>query len=110
MLEDFGDLGCAYRETDPKRAVLNSVIENLISGQFDRALRVIAFNAGEGWADVSNDVAGELRARSHRERIVFGAGKALRGNLRRSVIARAALLAECRLSSFSSVRKPSYKL
>ena len=65
VLEDFGALGCAYRETDPNRADRNSVIEDLIRGEFDRPLKVIAFNTVEGWAmDMSVDIAREAYTRT----------------------------------------------
>lgn len=62
VLEDYGDLGCAYRETDPTHASRENVIEDLIRGEFDRPIRVIAFNIAEGWAkDVSSDIGREAR-------------------------------------------------
>jgi hypothetical protein len=58
VLDDFGRLGRAYRETDEARADLHTLIEDMLSGQFTRPMRVVAFNTAEGWArDVSEDVA-----------------------------------------------------
>jgi hypothetical protein len=40
------------------------VIDDLLTGQFNNPLRVIAFNIAEGWArDVSEDIAWELTCR-----------------------------------------------
>ena len=45
-------------ETDPAYADRNTIISNLIAGEYERPLNVIAFNLAEGWAcDVSESVA-----------------------------------------------------
>ena len=63
VLDDFGELGRAYRETDPTRADRHSVLAELLSGQFERPLRIVAFNTAEGWArDVSAEMAREALA------------------------------------------------
>ena len=68
VLDDFGGLGRAYRETDEANASFDAVVENMLAGQYNRPARVVAFNTSEGWArDVSEDVAREV-ARRHRER------------------------------------------
>jgi hypothetical protein len=60
VLEDFGSLGQAYRETDPSQADRQTVLSNLLSGQYERPLRIVAFNTTEGWArDVTAEIAGE---------------------------------------------------
>jgi hypothetical protein len=64
VVDDFGDLGTAYRETDVERTDLETVITDLISGQFNAPVRVVAFNTLEHWAqDVSRDVALEIQSR-----------------------------------------------
>ena len=41
-----------------------TIISNLLEGQFANPVRVIGFNAAEGWSkDVSEDVARDLRQR-----------------------------------------------
>ena len=56
--EDFGRNGRAYRETDAAEADRATIIRNFISGQYHKPVRVIAFNAVEGWSrDVSEDIA-----------------------------------------------------
>ena len=75
VLEDFGKHGRAYRETDPEHADFESVIGDLLTGQFERPLCVIAFNVREGWArDVSNVIAIELITRSRRENSSLNVG------------------------------------
>jgi hypothetical protein len=61
----FGGLGTVYRETEVERTDLETVITDLISGQFNDPVRVVAFNTLEHWAqDVSKDVALEIQSRS----------------------------------------------
>ena len=64
VLDDFGRLGRAYRETDEAQASREDVIDDLLTGQFNNPLRIIAFNTAEGWSrDVSEDIAWELTRR-----------------------------------------------
>jgi hypothetical protein len=64
VVDSFGRLGTAYRETDIERTDLETVITDLISGQFNDPIRVVAFNTLEHWAqDVSRDVALEIQTR-----------------------------------------------
>jgi hypothetical protein len=44
VVDCFGRLGTAYRETDIERTDLETVITDLMSGQFNDPLRVVAFN------------------------------------------------------------------
>ena len=50
VLEDFGKHGAAWREIDELRADQQSIIEGILRGEYERVLRVVAFNADEGWA------------------------------------------------------------
>ncbi len=62
VVDDFGRNGRAYRETDVENADLETVIIDLLDGQYNNPIRVIGFNTAEGWSqDVSGDVAEELR-------------------------------------------------
>ena len=64
VAEDFGKLGRAWREADYEATDLETVIQNLLSGQYINPIRVVAFNTEERWSeDVSEDVAHELRRR-----------------------------------------------
>ena len=58
VLDDFGALGRAYREMDESEADLAHVVRHMVRGEFNRPVRVIAFNVDEGWSrDVSVEVA-----------------------------------------------------
>jgi hypothetical protein len=64
VLNDY-KTGLAYVETAPAEADRETIIRNLLSGQYSNALRVVAFNAAEGWSrDVSEDIAAEVLERA----------------------------------------------
>jgi hypothetical protein len=64
VLDDFGKAGRVYRETAEAAATLESVIEDLSTGQFNNPVRVVAFNTSQEWSrDVSEDVAREVLRR-----------------------------------------------
>ena len=64
VLDDFGRIGCAWRETDVEDTDFETVMANLLEGQFSNPVRVVAFNTADGWSrDVSEVVALELRVR-----------------------------------------------
>jgi hypothetical protein len=64
VVDSFGRLGTAYRETDIERTDLETVITDLMSGQFNDPVRVVAFNSLEHWAqDVSSDIGFEIQGR-----------------------------------------------
>jgi hypothetical protein len=63
VLEDYSS-GAAWRETDEDRTDYPTLISDLITGQYDLPLRVVAFNPVEGWSrDASQEVAEELAQR-----------------------------------------------
>lgn len=65
VLDDFGNIGRAWRETDVERTDLETVITDLLEGQYSNPVRVIGFNTVEGWSrDASEDVANELLQRA----------------------------------------------
>ncbi|WP_248889773.1 hypothetical protein [Bradyrhizobium japonicum] len=62
VLEDYRS-GAAFRETD-EGIEYSTLIDDLISGQYDQVLRVVAVNPAEGWSrDASEDIAHELERR-----------------------------------------------
>jgi hypothetical protein len=64
VLEDFGHIGCCWRETDANNADRETLIRDLVEGQYKRPVRIVAFNIAEGWSrDVTMDIADELRRR-----------------------------------------------
>lgn len=74
VLDDFGKLGRVYRETDETAADAETVIRDLLRGEYHRPVRVIAFNTDEGWSiDASREVAAAVVD------IATGAATGLRG-------------------------------
>ena len=64
VADDLGRLGRIWPESDLERTDLETVIQDLLEGQYKNPIRVISFNTAEGWSqDVSADVAEELRRR-----------------------------------------------
>jgi hypothetical protein len=65
VLEDFGArAGCAWRETDEAETDLEIVLQGLLSGQYTYPVRIVCFNAGEGWSrHATSDVADAVSAR-----------------------------------------------
>ena len=63
VLDDFGEFGRAWRETAPTRTDRQTVVADLVSGQYERPLRIVAFNTADGWArDVTAEIAQEALA------------------------------------------------
>jgi hypothetical protein len=65
VLDDFGGrLGRSWCETDQNAADRETLIRDLLAGQYNNPVRVIVFNTAEGWSrDVTMDIADELRRR-----------------------------------------------
>jgi hypothetical protein len=64
VVDRLGRLGNVYRETEVERTDLETIIADLISGQFSDPVRVVAFNTLEHWSqDVSKDIALEIQSR-----------------------------------------------
>jgi hypothetical protein len=59
VVDRFGQLGSIYRETEVEQTDLETIITDLMTGQFNDPVRVVAFNTLEHW---SNDVSGEIAA------------------------------------------------
>jgi hypothetical protein len=63
VLCDFGRSGQAYVETDPTEADASTIVRNLLQGQYDRPVRILALNVEEGWVrDVSEIIAAKVQA------------------------------------------------
>src|SRR4051794_39223119 len=70
VLDDFGKRGRAWRETDVEATDLETVITDLMSGQYHSPVRVVGFNTAEGWSrDVSEDIAEEIQRRLQGNRL-----------------------------------------
>ena len=64
VINNFGNLGTAFPETDVDKADLETLIGDLMSGQYSDPVRVVAFNTAEHWAeDASEDAAREIMRR-----------------------------------------------
>ena len=69
VLDDLGRIGCAWRETDVESADRETLIRDLVEGQYSKPVRIVAFNTAEGWSrDVTVEIADEL----HRRYVEFG--------------------------------------
>jgi hypothetical protein len=58
VADDFGEIDCAWREADLDTTDLETVIQDLMAGEFSNPIRVIAFKE-----DVSEDIAREVQPR-----------------------------------------------
>ncbi len=64
MADHLGRLGGVWREADCEATDLETLIQDLLAGEYSDPIRVVAFNTAEGWSqDVSEDVVEELRRR-----------------------------------------------
>jgi hypothetical protein len=65
VLDDFGGrIGRAWRETDEEATDRETLIRDLLAGEFNHPIRIVSFNTVEGWSrDVTVDIADELRRR-----------------------------------------------
>jgi hypothetical protein len=64
VLDDLGQQGGVWRQADAETADLETIILDLLEGQYKNPVRVVGFNTAEGWSqDVSADAAQELRRR-----------------------------------------------
>jgi hypothetical protein len=64
VINNYGELGPAFAETDLGEADLETTITDLMSGQYCDPVRVVAFNTTEHWSeDASEDVAREIMRR-----------------------------------------------
>lgn len=62
VLDYFGErIGRAWREADEDHTDRETLITDLMTGQYSNPVRVVAFNTAEGWSrDVSEEIADEL--------------------------------------------------
>jgi hypothetical protein len=67
--DDYGHVGRSFRETDATKADRETTLQDLLAGQYNDPVRVVAFNTREGWSrDVSHESALELQRRADLER------------------------------------------
>ena len=64
VIDSSGHPGGVCRETEVERTDLETIITDLMSGQFNDPARVVAFNTLEHWSeDVTQAVAREIQTR-----------------------------------------------
>ena len=64
VVDRFGRHGSVYRETEVEQTDLETIITDLMTGQFNDPVRVVAFNTLEHWSDdVSGEIAAEIQIR-----------------------------------------------
>ena len=64
MLDDFGLHARGWRETRDAEADRETLIRNLLDGQYEDPIRIVAFNTAQGWSrDVTDEIASELDQR-----------------------------------------------
>jgi hypothetical protein len=68
VLNDLGNLGRAFLETDELEADKWTTVTNIINGEYSNPVRVVAFNIAEGWSrDVTEDIADAVLERGETE-------------------------------------------
>jgi hypothetical protein len=66
MLEEF-PCGSAWRETDETAADVSTVVDDLLTGQYEQPPRIVAFNPIERWSSgASEEIADELDRQNQR--------------------------------------------
>jgi hypothetical protein len=60
LVDCYGLGGCVWREADTSETDLETVIADLMSGQYSDPLRVVAFNTAERWLPIKCDINARL--------------------------------------------------
>jgi hypothetical protein len=64
IVGDLGRIGRIWREADYEATDFETVVTDLLAGQYKNPVGIFGFNTAEGWSrDVSADIAAELRRR-----------------------------------------------
>jgi hypothetical protein len=62
VLDTFGELGLAWRETDDADTDRSALVRDLLDGRYEDPVRIVAFNTAEDWSrDVTEDIAEEVQ-------------------------------------------------
>ena len=68
VMDDLGRLGSVWHEADPDSTERETVIRDLLDGQYSNPVRIICFNTAQGWSrDASGEIADALRRRCETE-------------------------------------------
>ena len=57
VMDDLGRLGRIWPEADAEATVLETVITDLLTGQYRSPVRVVAFNTAERWSEDVSECA-----------------------------------------------------
>lgn len=61
VLDTFGEMRLAWRETDDADTERATLVRDLLDGQYEDPVRIVAFNTAKGWSrDATEDIADEL--------------------------------------------------
>jgi hypothetical protein len=64
VLDDLGRFGRVWLEADEESTELETVVRDLLDGQYSDPIGIVCFNTAEGWSrDVSEIIAQEIRRR-----------------------------------------------
>ena len=75
VLDDFGTIGRAYREADESQTDRETVISNLLSGEYNNPVRVVCFNTAQGLSrDATLEIAREIQERADRHGLELSQG------------------------------------
>jgi hypothetical protein len=68
----LGRLGRVWREADEEATNFETIVTDLVDGQYSNPVGIFCFNSAEGWSrDVSEDIAQEARRLQDLERRVL---------------------------------------
>jgi hypothetical protein len=72
LLDDFGRSGRAWREMDEEETDERDVVYEIIYGEFNRPIKIVAFNLEEKWVrDVTEDIARAIIETATAERLTL---------------------------------------
>jgi len=75
VLDDFGTIGRAYREADETQTGRETVIQCLLSGEYNNPVRVVCFNTAQGSSrDATLEIAREIQERASRHGLELSRG------------------------------------
>ena len=67
VLDDFGSIGRSYRETAEEGGDRESLIRDLMGGQYNNPVRIVCFNTARGTSRATSDIAQEIQDRVSRQ-------------------------------------------
>ena len=75
VLDDFGTIGRAYRETDERQTDRETVIQNFLSVEYNNPVRVVCFNTAQGSSrDATLEIVREIQERASRHGLELSRG------------------------------------